>query len=124
MSTAGERVTNILLTCPLDAGVGGVQVVLGDLVDALEQTGRRAHFVYGAPFPSLRLTEGISGLGRRAFYCPMPAVVKDSALLSVIAFLVYLPLTLFHLTSLMHRKKIDVVNCHFLGAYFLHLVLA
>jgi glycosyltransferase involved in cell wall biosynthesis len=35
-----------------------------------------------------------------------------------------LPITLFHLSRLMRRKKIDVVNCHFLGAHFIHLVIA
>ncbi len=124
MPTAAKRVTNVLLTCPLDTGVGGVQVVLGDLVHALEQTGRQVHFVYGAPFTNLRLVEATSGLGRPAFYCPMPAVVRNSALLSLPVFLVYLPITLFHLTRLMRRKKIDVVNCHYLDAYFIHLVIA
>ncbi|MEO8256942.1 MAG: glycosyltransferase family 4 protein [Acidobacteriota bacterium] len=124
MSTAGHRVTNVLLTCPLVTGVGGIQVVLGDLVDALEQQGRQVYFVYGAAFPSLRLVEATNELGRPAFYCPMPAVIRDSALISVAVFLTYLPLTLFHLTRLMRRKKIDVVNCHYLNPYFIHLVIA
>ena len=124
MSTGPKRVTNVLLTCPLDTGVGGVQVVLRDLVHALEQNGRQVHFVYGAPFANLRLVEATSGLGRRASYCPMPTVVGNSALLSLPVFLLYLPITLFHLTRLMRRKQIDVVNCHFLGEYFLHLVIA
>ena len=122
MST--KRVTNVLLTCPLDSGVGGVQVVLRDLVEALEQTGRHVHFLYGAPFPSVRLVEATNGSGRSAFYCPMPGVVRNSALLSLPVFLAYLPITLFHLARLMHRKKIDVVNCHYLDAYFIHLVIA
>ncbi|MEP7308715.1 MAG: glycosyltransferase family 4 protein [Acidobacteriota bacterium] len=124
MPTSAKRVTNVLLTCPLDTGVGGVQVVLRDLVHALEQTGRQVYFIYGARFTNLRLVEAISGLRRRAFYCPMPAVVKNSGLLSLPVFLAYLPITLFHLTRLIRRKKIDVVNCHYLDAYFIHLVIA
>jgi glycosyltransferase involved in cell wall biosynthesis len=119
-----KPVTNILLTCPLDNGVGGLQVVLGDLVHALEDTGRQVHFIYGARFTSLRLVEATSGLGRPAFYCPMPAVIGNSMLLSLPVFLIYAPIALFHLTRLMRRKKIDVVNCHFLGTYFVHLVIA
>jgi glycosyltransferase involved in cell wall biosynthesis len=124
MSTGVQPVTNVLLTCPLDNGVGGVQLVLRDLVHALEQTGRQVHFVYGAPFPSVRLVEATSGLGRPAFYCPMFGVVRNSALLSLPVLLLYSPITLFHLTRLMRRKKIDVVNCHYLDTSFIHLVIA
>jgi len=54
----------------------------------------------------------------------MPVVVRNSPLLSLLVFLISLPITLFHLTRLMRRKKIDVVNCHFLGEYFIHLLIA
>ena len=62
--------------------------------------------------------------GRRAFYCPMPAIVRNSALLSVPVFFAYLPITFFHLARLIRRKKIDVINCHYLTPYFIHLVIA
>jgi glycosyltransferase involved in cell wall biosynthesis len=76
------------------------------------------------PLPGMGTFEAASGFGRPAFYCPMPGVVRDSALLSLPVFLVYLPITLFHLVGLIHRKKIDVINCHYLSGYFIHLVIA
>lgn len=68
--------------------------------------------------------EAINGSGRRAFYCPMPAIVKNSTILSIPISLAYLPVVVFQLARLIHRKKIDVVNCHYLDAYFIHLVIA
>lgn len=124
MSTVGKRVTNVLMTSASDAGVGGVQVVFRDLVHWLEQNGRQVHLLYQAPLPGVCMEETINPWGRRAFYCPMPAIVRKSPLLSVPLFLAYLPMTFFHLARLLHRKKIDVVNCHYLTPYFIHLVIA
>jgi glycosyltransferase involved in cell wall biosynthesis len=111
------------MTCPFDAGIGGVQVVLRNLVRGLEQNRRRVYFVYDAPL-RMRPLEGINTLGCPALYCAMPAVVRDSALLNLITFCLYLPITMFHLGRVIRGKKIDVINCHYLAGYFLHLVIA
>jgi glycosyltransferase involved in cell wall biosynthesis len=124
MPPVGRRITNILMTSASDAGVGGVQVVFRELVHWLEHSGRQVHLLYQAPLPRVGLVEKINPWGRRAFYCPMPAIVKESALLSVPVFLVYVPIALLHLVRLLHRKKIDVINCHFLTPYFIHLIIA
>jgi glycosyltransferase involved in cell wall biosynthesis len=124
MPAGGRSVANVLLTCGQDAGIGGVQVVLRNLVRSLEQTGRQVYFVYDAPLSRLRLLEGVNTLGCPAFYSAMPAVVRDSALLSLPIFCLYLPITLFHLARVIRGKKIDVINGHYLMAYFLHLVIA
>ena len=115
---------NVLMTCSIDSGVGGVQVVFRDLVHYLQENGRQVYLVYQAPVPRVGLVEATNPWGRRAFYCPMPALVRESLLLSVPLFFAYLPLTFFHLARLISKKKIDVVNCHFLDPYFIHLVIA
>jgi glycosyltransferase involved in cell wall biosynthesis len=119
-----DRFANVLLTSAQDKGVGGVQVVLRNLARGLEQMGRQVYFVYPAPLPVMRLLEGVNTLGCRAFYCAMPAVVRDSALLGLPIFCLYLPITLFHLFRVIRGKKIDVINCHYLTTYFVHLVIA
>jgi glycosyltransferase involved in cell wall biosynthesis len=122
---ASERpVTNLLLTCALDTGIGGVQVVLRNLVRGLVQTGRQVYFVYDAPLTDVRMREEINALGCPTFYCPMPAFVRGSSLLSLVVFCFYLPITLLQLARVIREKKIDVINCHFLTAYFIHLVIA
>ena len=54
----------------------------------------------------------------------MPAVVRNSILLSLPLFLLYVPLTFVHLARLIRKKNIDAINCHFLAPYFIHLVIA
>lgn len=124
MPMAGNRVKNVLLSCAHDKGVGGVQVVVRDLTNWLEQNARRVHFIHDAPLRRVRLMETTNGWGRRAFVCPMPVVVRDSVLVSLPVFLAYLPIAFCQLAWVIHRKKIDVVNCHYLMPYFLHLVIA
>jgi glycosyltransferase involved in cell wall biosynthesis len=124
MSTTGQRVTRILMTCGIDEGVGGVQVVFRDLIHWLERSGRQVHLVYPAPLPQVRSVEKNNWWGRLACYCPMPAIVRNSAWLTLPVFLAYLPITFFHLARLMRSKRIDVVNCHYLDPCFVHLVIA
>ena len=88
--------TNVLLTCAIDTGVGGVQVVFGDLVHwPQNKWTARCICVYEAPLPSVGLVETINAMGPSGFYCPMPAIVRDSVLLSVPVFFGYLPITFF-----------------------------
>jgi glycosyltransferase involved in cell wall biosynthesis len=101
-----------------------VQVVIRDLVRWLEYSGRRVHLVYPAPLPSVRSTERINPWGRKGLYVPMPAVVRNSILISLPLFLAYSPIAFFHLSRLIRRAKIDLINCHFLTPYFIHLVIA
>lgn len=121
---AGRRVTNVLLSSAHETGVGGIQVVLRDLINGLEQQGRRVYFVYGAPLPQVRMVETVNSLGRQSFYVPMPTIVKHSPLLSLLVFLAYGPIALIHMARLIHRTKIDLINCHYLDLYLIHLVIA
>jgi len=123
MSTDGKRVRNILLTSADDAGVGGVQIMFRDLVRWLEHSGRQVHLVYQSPLPRAGLVERTTPWGHRAFYCPMPAIIRGSSLLSLPIILAYLPIAFGHLARLVRRHKIDVINCHFLSGYFIHLVV-
>ena len=120
----GPRVSSILMTCPLDAGVGGVQVVFRDLF-------RLAPAEWPPRLARVSCTVAGCGLGHTAQFmgpaatdCPMPAIVRDSVVLSVPLFVAYLPISLFHLVRLMRRKQIDVINCHYLSPHFIHLVMA
>ena len=120
----GRRATNILLTCSDDVGHGGVQVVFRDLVRSLEAAGRRVHLLYAGPTARPWLSQAENSWGRRAFYCPLPTIVRGSLLLSLPLAVVFFPLALFHLVRLLRRHKVDVVNAHYLAEYFLHLVIA
>jgi glycosyltransferase involved in cell wall biosynthesis len=124
MPTKWRRVNNVLMTCSLDEGAGGVQVVFQDLVHWLEAGGRHVHLIYQAPLARAAVFEGHNGWGRRAFFCPMPALVRDSTLIGLPLLLASLPFTLLRLTWLIRRHRIDVINCHYLAEYFIHLVLA
>lgn len=124
MPARSRCVTNVLMTCSGDVGTGGVQQVFRDLIRALENDLRRVHLLYQAPLPCVRLTESANTWGRQAFYCPMPTLVKNSVVLGIAVSLVYVPIALFHLVRLLRRKRIDVINCHYLAEYFIHLVIA
>ena len=115
---------SILMTCAHDSGTGGLQSVFRDLVRYLEGTGRSVHLIYPAPLPSLRRVQATNTWGRIASYCPLPTIVNNSVPLSVPLLGVYLPIAQFHLTRLIRRNKIDVINCHGLSPYFLHLAIA
>jgi glycosyltransferase involved in cell wall biosynthesis len=111
------------MACPLDKGAGGVQRVFQELIRWLEAEQRRVHVVCQAAFPQIRSTETVAW-GRRALACPMPGVLGNSMLLTLAVFIVYLPISVFHLLRLFRRHQIDVVNCHYLTEYFVHLVVA
>jgi len=119
-----RRANNILMTCPGDAGHGGVQVVFRDLIRSLERAGRHVDLLYPAPATSLRLRQADNSWGRRVFYCPLPTLVKGSLLLSAPLALVFAPLAFFHLVRVLRRRRIDVINGHYLAEYFVHLALA
>jgi glycosyltransferase involved in cell wall biosynthesis len=124
MPMAQTAVANVLMTCASDQSVGGVQLVVRDLVRSLHERGREVHLVYQAPLPRVGLARGLNTWGHSAFYCAMPAIVKNSVLVSVPVFLLYVPIAFFNLATLIRKKKIDVVNCHYLAPYFIHLVIA
>jgi glycosyltransferase involved in cell wall biosynthesis len=112
------------MTCSGDVGIGGVQQVFRDLIHALETEQRRVELVYQAALPQLGLTRARNAWGREAFHCAMPTLVRNSVVFGLLASLVYLPLSLFHLIRLIRGHKIDAINCHYLTEYFLHLVIA
>jgi glycosyltransferase involved in cell wall biosynthesis len=119
----GRLVSNILMTCPNDLGYGGVQVVFRDLIDSLERGGRHVHLLYQGPTTRPWLRQASNRWGRPAAYCPLPTLVRNSIILSVPVALAYLPLTTFYLVRLIRRHKIDVINCHYLAEYFVHLAI-
>src|SRR5262249_26981915 len=59
-----------------------------------------------------------------AFFCAMPTLLRNSALLGAAASVVCLPIVAFNLVRLLRRQAIDVINCHYLAEAFIHLVLA
>jgi glycosyltransferase involved in cell wall biosynthesis len=124
VSAPRRRISNILLTCPRDVGFGGVQQVFQKLITALEIEGRHVELLYPGRFPSVRLRRAPNAWGREAFYCPMPILVRKSVLLGFLLAALYAPITVVQLVRLLRRKKIDVVNCHYLSEYFIHVVMA
>jgi glycosyltransferase involved in cell wall biosynthesis len=118
------RANNLLLTCAMEYGAGGVQVIFRDLVRWLERSGRRVHVLQCAALPGVRPIERVNEWGRQAIYCPMPAVLGAGSRVNVPILAAYLPLTVLHLIRLIRRKRIDLVNAHFLSPHFVHLALA
>jgi glycosyltransferase involved in cell wall biosynthesis len=112
------------MTCPGDVGHGGVQVVFRDLIRSLERAGRRVHLLYPSSIARPWLRQASNSWGRRAAYCPLPTIVKESVLLSVPLAFVFIPLTFFHLVRVIRRHRVDVINCHYLAEYFVHLAIA
>ena len=98
--------------------------MLRDLVNGLEHNGRRVSFVYNAPLRRVRMLETVNDRGLQAFYCPDAGDRQEQRLAQHPVFLAYLPMTFFQLARLIHRQKIDVINCHYLDPYFIHLVIA
>lgn len=124
MTTANAPVRNVLLTCASDDAVGGVQVVVRDLTHWLEESGRHVHLIYPTPLPGVRLKERGNSWGRTAFYCPMPGLVRDNLAIALPVMLGYLPIACLQIARLIRRKRIDVINCHYLTPYFVHLAVA
>ena len=104
------RANNLLLTCAMEYGAGGVQVIFRDLVRWLERSGRRVHVLQCAALPGVRPVERVNEWGRHAIYCPMPAVLGAGSRVNVPILAAYLPLTVLHLIRLIRRKRIDLVN--------------
>jgi len=124
MSQETPTATNILLSCALGDSVGGVQVVVRELVNWLERNGRQVFLVYPSALPQFRVTERPNSWGHASFYCPMPGIVRNSYVLSLPVMLFFFPLSVFHLLRLIRRHRIDAINCHFLSPQFVHLVAA
>jgi glycosyltransferase involved in cell wall biosynthesis len=122
MAVAHGTANNILVSCATDESAGGVRVACQDLVRTLERAGRHVHLVYPARSTQLGLTRGANSWGHEAFFCPMPMILSRVVWLSIPVFVLYLPLTLLHLTRLVHRRRIDVINCHYLVPHFIHLL--
>jgi glycosyltransferase involved in cell wall biosynthesis len=122
MAVARRTAKNILITCATDDSVGGVRMACQGLVRTLEGAGRHVHLVYPAPSSQLGLSRGTNAWGREAFFCPMPMILSRVVWLSIPVFVLYLPLTLFHLTRFVRRRRIDVINCHYLAPHFIHLL--
>src|SRR5215831_9977055 len=97
MSKETRTAANILLSCALGDSVGGVQVVVRDLVHWLERNGRQVFLVYPSALPQFHLTERPNSWGHSSFYLPMPGIVRNSYVLSLPLFLFFLPISLFHL---------------------------
>jgi glycosyltransferase involved in cell wall biosynthesis len=112
------------MTCPNDAGNGGVQVLFRDLIRSLEREGRHVHLLYQGPTTRPFLRRATNAWGRWAYYCPLPTLVRNNVALSLAVAVAYLPLSLLHLVRVIRRHKIDVINAHYLAEYFLHLAIA
>src|SRR6185436_16887689 len=82
------------------------------------------HLLHPSSTSRPRLTESVNAWGRRASYCPMPVVHRHRLLATLPVFLLFLPISTFQLIRLIRRKKIDVINGHYLSPYFVYLVIA
>jgi glycosyltransferase involved in cell wall biosynthesis len=115
---------DILMTCSLAGGAGGVQLVFQDLIRWFERSGRHVHVIYPSPLATLRPREQPDASGRPAIYMPLPGLVRENPFVSVPLLLAFMPLAVLRVWRLLRQRRIAVVNCHFLDPYFIHLVIA
>ncbi len=113
---------NILFVVPWDQDTGGVASVVGNLGRYLQ--GRRHRIVYLFPTQSRFVHYKKSKWGFDGVYMKLRVpFVEGKPIQSLLGFLLFLPLTIFRLTRLIQRLKINVVNIHYPGDAFLYFVL-
>lgn len=103
---------NVLIVTHFDDAVGGVASVTGNLARHLERKGHRpVFFLPGTTEHPTRVTTawGFTGY-RQNLRAPW---ISAHPFRSIIAFLAYLPRTLYQLHVLLRAEAIDVVNVHY-----------
>lgn len=103
---------NVMLAVPWDQRFGGVASVVGHLATHLKRNGHRVVFLF--PGDGNVATPRVTAWGFAGYDMYLrPPFRKGRPLKSVVAFLVYLPVTLFRLRRLISSERIQIVNVHY-----------
>lgn len=113
---------NVLLACPWPLHYrGGVTVIVQMLARGLARSGD--HVCFLLPTHGKRV-ERTSEDDIIRYHVPMRLpVVKEHRLRSLMAFLVFLPITCLRLARIIRRERIDVVNVHYFSRHWIYFLL-
>lgn len=107
---------------PWDQATGGVASVVGNLGRYLEAEGHSVLFLN--PGASRRPVEKRTKWGFSGFELPLrPPVVRGRPIRGFIAFLVFLPVTLYWIMRLIRAHRVDIVNLHYPLRSFIYFAL-
>src|SRR5215471_10699060 len=113
---------NVLLVVPWDQEFGGVACVVGNLAKYLTNDGHNATFLH--PGSENTLQRKITKWGFPGFEIKLREPFSSKRpLRSILAFVCFLPLTLFRLLALLKTSKIQIVNIHYPGDSFIYFAL-
>lgn len=114
----------ILMASPWDQTIGGVVYVFRHLTASMARSGFEPVFFF-PDYQYVRVTEKNNAWGARSQYFKLPDLdIPGKPLRSILAGILLLPQTLIALAGLMRRKRIALINCHFLMGHYLYLALA
>jgi glycosyltransferase involved in cell wall biosynthesis len=103
---------NVMLVVPWDQRFGGVASVVGHLATRLEKLGHRVIFLY--PGNPEKATARTTAWGMSGYEIKLrPPFISGRPLKSLLAFLVFFPLTMYRLLSLVRTHGIQIVNIHY-----------
>jgi glycosyltransferase involved in cell wall biosynthesis len=113
---------NVLLVVPWDQEFGGVACVVGNLAKYLTNDGHNVMFLH--PGSDNILQRKVTKCGFPGFEINLrePHQCKRP-LRSILAFVCFLPFTLFRLLALLKTSKIQIVNIHYPGDAFIYFAL-
>jgi glycosyltransferase involved in cell wall biosynthesis len=112
----------ILLVVPWDDAVGGVSHVAGNLGRYLQSRGHEIVFVF--PGKSIVIQPKVTKFGLPGFELRMQAPLGERhPVISLSAFILLFPITLFQVIRLVWTYRIDVVNIHFPIECFLYFAV-
>jgi glycosyltransferase involved in cell wall biosynthesis len=113
---------NVLIVVPWDQEFGGVAAVVGNLAVHLTNEGHQIFFLH--PGRRESLVEKTTKWGFHCFELNLrePPTLRYP-LFSTLAFLCFLPITLFQLCRLLTKHHIDIVNIHYPGDAFFYFAI-
>jgi glycosyltransferase involved in cell wall biosynthesis len=113
-----------LLVVPWDQTGGGVASVVGNLAHYIQNQGHTVLFFYPGRGKTLSLKKKTTRRGFHGFELRLGLPLRAAyPMLSTIAFLLLLPITLGQLIYLIYRYKIQIVNIHYPVDYFFYFAL-
>ena len=111
-----------LIVVPWDQRTGGVASVVRTLARYLDGPGHRIAFLHPADVKRVRQKETTSGFPGYEIRLRSP-FIASRPIRSVVAFLIFLPVTIYRLMRLVQCLKIDVVNLHYPLPVFLYFAV-
>src|SRR5215475_555314 len=110
----------ILIVCPQEEDVGGVQNVIGNLTRYLTQHGHEVLYFHAGSSTWVQTKKSSQGIPTYDLNLQLP-FGERSWTISLPLFLIRFPIALFQLIRIIRKNRIQVVNVHYpavTGCYF------